>query len=152
MHNLRFNLQKEIKFKNLAKRVLVIDDEENIREIVQISLELNTNWSVTTAASGTKGVAMAKATQPDVILLDVVMPEEDGLTIFHKLQACSTTQHIPVLFFTAKIHKSELQPLLDMGVKGVMEKPFNPMTLANELAGYLAGNSLNKIQHLALAS
>lgn len=129
----------------MTKRILVIDDENNIREIVKISLELNNDWKVITVDSGNEGIAIAKVEQPDVILLDLVMPQEDGLTIFRKLQNNCKTQHIPVIFFTAAVENSELELLLDFGVKGILKKPFDPITLSNALCKYLTWDSLNKI-------
>ncbi|MCL1465109.1 response regulator [Argonema galeatum] len=116
------------------KRILVIDDEEDIREIAQFSLETMGGWEVITAAGGSEGLALALTQAPDVILLDVMMPDMDGPTLFEKLQANIATQHIPVILLTAKVQAAEQRRFVQLGVKAVIAKPFDPMTLATQLA------------------
>ncbi len=120
-----------------SKCVLIIDDEEDIREVTQLSLEMLGGWEVKTACCGREGVRKAKAEQPDAILLDVMMPDMDGPTAFQKLQADPHTSHIPVFFLTAMVQPSERQQFVDLGVKGVITKPFDPLTLADEVADEL---------------
>src|SRR5919204_4180027 len=84
------------------RRVLLIDDEDDIREVAQLSLEIVANWHVSTASSGAEGVGRAKADQPDAIILDVMMPDMDGDAPFRTLQATPATRHIPVILLTAK--------------------------------------------------
>ena len=120
-----------------AKCILVIDDEDDIREIAQISLEMVANWQVVTASSGNEGLAKARTEQPDAILLDVMMPDMDGPSTFQELQADVTTQHIPVLLLTAKVQAIDRRRFADLGVKGVISKPFDPLKLANEVAEIL---------------
>jgi CheY-like chemotaxis protein len=85
----------------LARRILVIDDENDVREVTQLSLEILGGWTVLTARSGKEGIDTAIAEQPEAILLDVMMPEMDGPTTLQQLQANTTTRHIPVIFLTA---------------------------------------------------
>jgi CheY-like chemotaxis protein len=118
----------------LPKRILVIDNEEYIREVTKICLETTTNWLVLTAGSGQEGLRTAEAEQPDAILLDVMMPDMDGLTTFRHLQANSTTQHIPVLLLTAKVQTSDRHRYTDLGIKDTIAKPFDPLQLANQIA------------------
>jgi CheY-like chemotaxis protein len=120
-----------------AKRILVIDDAEDIREVAQISLQVVGGWEVLTASSGQEGVAKAIAEQPDAILLDVMMPDQDGPTTFQQLQANSATQHIPVILLTAKALASDRQMFADLGVVSVIAKPFEPMYLAGQVAQIL---------------
>ncbi|HCV29263.1 MAG TPA: two-component system response regulator [Microcoleaceae bacterium UBA9251] len=120
-----------------AKRILVIDDAEDIREVAQISLQVVGGWEVLTASSGQEGVAKAIAEQPDAILLDVMMPDQDGPTTFQQLQANSATQHIPVILLTAKALASDRQMFADLGVASVIAKPFEPMYLAGQVAQIL---------------
>jgi CheY-like chemotaxis protein len=122
---------------DITRRLLVVDDEDDIREVAQISLELVANWQVLTAASGGEGFARAKAEQPDAILLDVMMPDMDGPMTFQRLQADPATQHIPVLLLTAKVQSAERRQFADLGVKGVIAKPFDPLKLAEEVARIL---------------
>lgn len=124
-----------------AKRILVVDDEDDIREIAQISLEMVANWRVLTASSGNEGLAKARTEQPDAILLDVMMPDMDGPSTFQKLQVDVTTQHIPVLLLTAKVQAIDRRRFADLGVKGVISKPFDPLKLANEVAEILGWHS-----------
>jgi CheY-like chemotaxis protein len=116
-----------------TKRVLVIDDEDGVREIIQFSLEAVADWEVLTAASGREGLETAQAQQPDAILLDVMMPDMDGPTTFQQLQLNATTRHIPTIFLTAKVRASEQQQLLDLGVTGTIAKPFKAQDLANQI-------------------
>ncbi|MGL4618034.1 response regulator [Chroococcidiopsis sp.] len=116
-----------------TKRVLVIDDEDGVREIIQFSLEAVAGWEVLPAASGSEGIDIAQAQQPDAILLDVMMPDLDGPATFQQLQANTTTCHIPTIFLTAKVRTSEQQQLLDLGVAGTIAKPFKAQELVEQI-------------------
>jgi len=116
-----------------TKKVLVIDDEDGIREIIQICLEAAAGWDVLTAASGSEGLTTAQAEQPDAILLDVMMPDMDGPTTFRQLQANTATKHIPTILLTAKAKISEQQQFIDLGVTGVITKPFKAQDLVNQI-------------------
>ncbi len=116
-----------------TKRILVIDDEDGIREIIQICLEAVAGWEVLTAASGSEGLANALITQPDAILLDVMMPEMDGPMTFRLLQANAATQNIPTILLTAKAKISEQQQFINLGVTGVITKPFKAQDLVNQI-------------------
>lgn len=120
-----------------TKRVLVIDDEDGVREIIQFSLEAAAGWEVLTAASGSEGIETAQTQQPDAILLDVMMPDLDGSATFEQLQANAATRHIPTIFLTAKVRASEQQQLLDLGVVGAIAKPFKAQDLANQIRALL---------------
>ncbi len=120
-----------------VKRILIIDDAEDIREVAQVSLEIVGGWEVLTASSGIEGVAKAVAQQPDAILLDVMMPDQDGPTTFLQLQANSATQHIPVILLTAKALAGDRRMFADLGVASVIAKPFEPMSLASQVAQVL---------------
>ncbi|MDV2991412.1 MAG: Alkaline phosphatase synthesis transcriptional regulatory protein PhoP [Chroococcidiopsis sp. SAG 2025] len=120
-----------------TKRVLVIDDEDGVREIIQFSLEAVAGWEVLPAASGSEGIDIAQAQQPDAILLDVMMPDLDGPATFQQLQANTTTCHIPTIFLTAKVRTSEQQQLLDLGVAGTIAKPFKAQELVAQIRDIL---------------
>jgi len=117
-----------------TKHVLIVDDEDHIREVVQVSLEIVGKLKVSTACSGKEGLVKAETEQPDAILLDVMMPDMDGLTTFRQLQDNPVTRHIPVLFLTAKVQSSDRHAFLTLGVKGVITKPFDPLRLANQVS------------------
>lgn len=118
----------------MTKRILVIDNEAYIREVTQICLETVVGWDVITAGSGQEGIDKAIAEQPDAILLDVMMPDMDGITTFQKLQENPTTQPIPVLLLTAKVQASDRRRYTELGIKAAIAKPFNPTELATEIA------------------
>ena len=119
------------------KRVLIIDDEDDIREVAQMSLETMAGWEVQTARSGKEGLEMALAGRPDVVLLDVMMPDMDGPTTFQEFKARPETSHIPVVLLTAKVQKTEQGQFSAMGFKAILAKPFDPVTLADQLAEIL---------------
>jgi two-component system, OmpR family, alkaline phosphatase synthesis response regulator PhoP len=120
-----------------TKRVLIIDDEETIQTVVQFGIRMRAGWDVLTASSGSQGLQTAQAEKPDVILLDVMMPEMDGIATFKALQAHPETEQIPVIFLTAKAQTSEKRQFHDLGVSGVITKPFNSLDLPEQIAKIL---------------
>ncbi len=123
-----------------VKRVLIIDDEDDIREVAQTSLEIMGGWNVSTAASSSEGITIAETEQPDVILLDVMMPDMDGPATFQRLQANPATAQIPVILLTAKAQASDQRYFADLGVTAVLTKPFNSVTVAEQVAETLGWN------------
>ncbi|MDA8282392.1 MAG: response regulator [Actinomycetota bacterium] len=121
----------------VTRRVLLIDDEELIREVVEVSLAKVGGWEVLTASSGEEGLGKAVAERPDAVLLDVMMPGLDGPGTLARLQADPATAAIPVVFLTAKVRQSEQQQWVDRGAAGVLVKPFDPMLLASQVAEVL---------------
>ncbi len=122
------------------KRILVIDDEADIREIAKMSLEITKRWEILTAASGKEGIAIAAKEQPDAILLDVMMPAIDGLATLKELSQSSTTQRIPVILLTATVRAATQQQYADLGAKAVLLKPFDPGTLGSQIEKALNWN------------
>jgi two-component system, OmpR family, alkaline phosphatase synthesis response regulator PhoP len=120
-----------------TKRVLIIDDEETIQTVVQFGIRMTAGWDVFTASSALKGIQTAQIEQPDVILLDVMMPDMDGIATFKALQSHPDTKHIPVIFLTAKAQTSEKRQFHDLGVSGVITKPFNSLDLPDQIAKIL---------------
>ncbi len=116
----------------MTRRILVIDDEEAIRIVLEASLSFTTRWAVLTASSGVEGMTMAQAEQPDAILLDVMMPGIGGIDLFHRLQAQALTRNIPVIFLTAQAREIERQALETLGA-GVILKPFEPEAIAHQI-------------------
>ncbi|MBD2346798.1 response regulator [Anabaena subtropica] len=121
----------------MTKRILVIDDEDSVREIIQISLESVAGWDTLTASSGSEGIAIAESEHFDAILLDVMMPYMDGPTTFKKLQASVATCKIPTIMVTAKAQTSEQKQLIDLGVAGVITKPCLPSDLVSSICQIL---------------
>jgi CheY-like chemotaxis protein len=126
------------------KRILVIDDEEDIREVTKLCLEMMGGWEVSTADSGRQGLALAAAEQPDAIILDLMMPELDGVATLSRLQANPTTEHIPVIFLTAHIQASNRRGFSELGATAVMPKPFDPIALASQVARILGWNQSDR--------
>jgi CheY-like chemotaxis protein len=121
----------------MSRSILIVDDDEHIREIAQLTLEAIAGWTVATAGSGQEGIARALAIPPDAILLDVMMPEMDGPTTVGKLKASDATRHIPVVLLTAKVLEEDKRGFMDLGIDGIISKPFDPMTLADEISNAL---------------
>ena len=120
-----------------TRRILIVDDESDIREVAQMSLEMVSGWHVLTAESGDQGIAKARQEKPDAILLDAMMPDMDGAATFQKLQADPSTKQIPVIMFTAKVQPADRKRFADLGVKDVIAKPFDPMKLGSQIAAML---------------
>lgn len=121
----------------MKRTVLLVDDEDDIREVAQLSLEMVGGWHVLAAPSAAEGIRLAVAEVPDAILLDVMMPEMDGPTAFQQLRSDPRTSRIPVVLLTAKTQAAERSRFLDLGVEAVIAKPFDPMTLPAEVASAL---------------
>lgn len=122
------------------RRILIIDDEDDIREVAALSLEATAGWHVMTASSGAKGIETAITEQPDAILMDVMMPGVDGPTTFREMQQIPAIVHIPVVLLTAKVQGVDKRRFADLGVAGVLFKPFDPLTLASQIADTLNWN------------
>jgi len=118
----------------MPKHILLIDDEDDIREVATVSLEIVAGWRVSSAKSGAAGLELAKRSRPDAILLDVMMPKQDGPDTLRALRGDEATATIPVIFLTAKVEPSEHERLRMIGAAGILAKPFNPMTLANQVS------------------
>ena len=119
-----------------AKRILLVDDEPSILAVARIGLK-RMGWSVLTAASGSECIVKAETEQPDAIVLDVMMPEMDGLATLKQLQNNLQVKDIPVIFLTAKAQKSDRRRFYASGVRGFITKPFDPTTLACQISGFL---------------
>ena len=117
-----------------TRRILIVDDEDDIREVAQVSLELVGHYEVLTASCGRDGVDSARTGRPDAILLDVMMPDLDGPATLAALRADPATRDIPVLFLTAKTAAAERTRLAELGVAGILTKPFDPLKLAAQVA------------------
>ena len=119
------------------RRILIIDDEDDIREVAALSLEATAGWDILTAHSGAEGIEVAKQAQPDAILMDVMMPGQDGPTTFRTMQTIPEIAHIPVLLLTAKVQGVDQRRFANLGVASVLFKPFDPLTLASQISEVL---------------
>jgi CheY-like chemotaxis protein len=121
------------------RRILIIDDEDDIREVAALSLEATVGWQVITASSGQAGMRAAAASvpPPDAILMDVMMPGLDGPSTFKLMQQDPAIAHIPVLLLTAKVQGIDQRRFAGLGVAAVLFKPFDPLTLASQISDAL---------------
>lgn len=123
-------------------RILLIDDEDDIREVASLTLEATAGWQVIAASSGADGIRVALAEKPEAILMDVMMPEMDGPTTFREMQKIPELANIPVILLTAKVQGVDQRRFSDLGVAAVLFKPFDPMTLAQQIAEVLHWDSV----------
>ncbi len=120
------------------KKILLIDDEDDIREVAEFAFESDGAFEVFTASNGRAGIELAQRVHPDVILLDVMMPELDGPSTHALLQESASTRAIPVIFLTAKVQASDRRTLLALGARGIIAKPFDPILLPRQVLEVLA--------------
>ncbi|MET1006788.1 MAG: response regulator [Propionibacteriaceae bacterium] len=117
----------------LPRKVLVVDDDDIIREVAKLALEVVGGWQVSTATNGQEAGRLASSDRPDVVLLDVMMPALDGPGTAALLREDPLTREVPVIFLTAKTPLGEEQLASEPNVVGVISKPFDPMVLAQEI-------------------
>ena len=118
----------------MSSRLLLVDDEDAIRIIASISLERVGGWKVIAASSGQAALEAVQDDGPfDAVLMDVMMPGLDGPTTLQRMRSGVLPQHVPVIFLTAKVGQAERERLISLGAQGVLAKPFDPMTLPDEL-------------------
>jgi CheY-like chemotaxis protein len=122
------------------KKILIVDDEERIREVVRVCLVKLAKWETLIAASGSEAIQIAAEAQPDAILLDVSMPGMNGLETLQQLQSNPQTQQIPVIFLTAKVQPSEQLQYQQLGVVGLIMKPFDPVQISQQISQLLGWN------------
>lgn len=124
----------------MTRRILIVDDEDDIRDVVQVSLEEFAGWQAVTAASGAEGLRIARSETLDAILLDLSMPDMDGFDLCQALKADSAIRQVPVIVLTAKVMPSDQRQLSELDVAGIIAKPFDPMTIWQEVAQILGWN------------
>lgn len=115
------------------QHILCIDDEADILEVAQLSLEMVGGFKVTCLGSGREAINKAAGIQPDLILLDVMMPQLDGPSTLTALRAQADLRHVPIVFMTARVQPAEVQHYLDLGAAGVTAKPFDAMALPGQI-------------------
>jgi CheY-like chemotaxis protein len=115
------------------REILYVDDEPDIREIVQMALGLAPTLSVSTADSGIRALQSMQAKRPDLVLLDVMMPNMDGPTTLQQMRSQAELQSIPVIFMTAKAMPQEVARFRSLGAAAVIAKPFDPMLLGEQV-------------------
>ena len=120
-----------------SRRILLVDDDDGIREVTRVSLETTMGWQVLTASSGDEALRLAGEEGLSAILLDVMMPDMDGAETFARLREREESRDIPVVLLTAKTQKADLANYAEMGVAGTVQQPFDPLSLGREVADAL---------------
>lgn len=115
------------------REILYVDDEPDIREIVQMALGLVPTLTVSTADSGLRALESMQTKRPDLVLLDVMMPNMDGPTTLQQMRSQPELQSIPVIFMTAKAMPQEVARFRALGAAAVIAKPFDPMSLGEHV-------------------
>jgi CheY-like chemotaxis protein len=133
-------------------RILHVEDEPDIREVVELSLGLDPDFQTRSCSSGHEALVVAAEWLPDIVLLDVVMPEMDGPDTLARLRSQAQTADIPVVFMTARAQTREIDLFRSLGAAGVIPKPFDPMTLAASVRSYLkpADNGIDAVRTVFL--
>jgi DNA-binding response OmpR family regulator len=116
--------------------VLVVDDDPVIQKLLQVNFEME-GYDVVIAGDGEEGLALAREEQPDLVLLDVMMPKMNGLDVAVALRSDSVTERIPIIMLSAKAQASDVQAGLDLGVDDYVTKPFDPLELLERVAALL---------------
>lgn len=122
--------------KKELKKILYVEDEADIRLIVQIALEDMGGFTLKSCSNGYEAIAGVDAFKPDLILLDVMMPGLDGRATLQELRKIPSAKKIPVIFMTARIQEKEIAQYKELGIMEVISKPFEPLTLADTLRSY----------------
>lgn len=117
----------------ILTKLLVVDDDDDILTIAKFALEDLKGVAIKYVNSGEEAVQEALTFQPDMILLDVMMPKMDGIATLKAIHLLPSIAHIPIIFFTAKVQKSELDKFISIGAFDIITKPFDPLTLANSV-------------------
>lgn len=119
--------------KKEVKKILYAEDELDVQTIVEISVWSTSNYEIKTCCNGKLLLECVEDYNPDLILLDVMMPEMDGPTTLKNLQLNEKTKDIPVIFITAKAQNHEIKLFNETGVIGVITKPFDPISLCSNI-------------------
>lgn len=126
--------------KMIGKQILIVDDQEHLRELVQLCLEDLAGWNTLVAESGQECLQILETERPNAILLDLSMPGMDGFAVYDRLQSDPITRSIPVILLTARVLSSDMAEFAEMGVAGVIRKPFEATTLPEKVAEILGWN------------
>jgi CheY-like chemotaxis protein len=123
--------------KMIGKQILIVDDQEHLRELIKLCLEDLAGWNTLAAESGQECLEILKTERPNAILLDLSMPGMDGFAVCDRLQSDPITRSIPVILLTARVLSSDTANFAQMGVAGVIRKPFEATTLPGKVAEIL---------------
>jgi two-component system, OmpR family, response regulator len=115
------------------KKILYAEDEPDVQTVVELTIQTMSNYSIKVCDNGKRLLECVQDYNPDLILLDVMMPEMDGPTTLKNLQENIKTKDIPVVFMTAKAQVHEIETFKESGVLGIITKPFDPINLCSEI-------------------
>ena len=116
-----------------TQKIMYVEDEPDIQTIARIALEQIGGFTLLVCSSGQEALDQVSDFAPDIILLDVMMPEMDGIETFRQLRTLPACTGIPVVFMTARVQTHEIKEYLDLGAVDVIAKPFSPITLADQV-------------------
>jgi two-component system, OmpR family, response regulator len=116
------------------RHILCVDDDDDILEVTKLCLESIGGFRVTCRSSGADIVSVIEREKPDLVLLDVMMPDADGPSTLKLLQQAMPPSHVPVVFMTARVQPTEVRDYLGLGAAGVVTKPFDPMQISAHVA------------------
>lgn len=117
----------------MLQRILHVDDDDDIRTLTRVALEVVGGFKVLQCASGQDALDVVETFAPDLLLLDVMMPGLDGEQTFHMIRQIKSLEELPVVFMTAKVHEQSVRRLYAIGAAGIVAKPFDPLELPNVL-------------------
>lgn len=126
--------------KGKIEKILLVDDDSNIRLITEMTLQGLTDWKICLAESGQEALTKIAEDCPDLVLLDMMMPDMDGLTVFAQMKGKLGKATPPVIFMTAKVQRQEVDRYKSMGAAGIIMKPFDPMTLPEQIYAILSAS------------
>lgn len=115
------------------KKILYVEDQKDIQMIAKAALETIGEYELMICSSGIEALAQIVEFNPDLLLLDVMMPGMDGPATLKEIKKRDDVKNIPVIFMTAKVLPSEIDQLMSMGAISIVPKPFDPVTLANNI-------------------
>lgn len=122
-------------------RVLYLEDDPSLSELAMMGLEYNPVFDVLHCASGKEAISKCAEFKPQLCLFDVMLPEMDGPTTFHKVRETMKAEDLPVIFMTAKAQRHEVAQYMALGALGVIRKPFNPLTIGDEVGEMWRNNN-----------
>jgi two-component system, OmpR family, response regulator len=130
--------------KKELRKILYAEDDTDVQTIVELTMQTMSNFDLKICDNGKKLMECVEEYNPDLIILDVMMPEMDGPSTFRNLQFKETTKDIPVIFMTAKAQAHEVKDFKECGVIGIITKPFDPIKLCHEIAKIWCENFTEK--------
>jgi CheY-like chemotaxis protein len=130
---------------NKLSKIMCVEDEPDIQAVAQLALADVGGFDVCIVGSGAEALARATDYAPDLILLDVMMPSMDGPSTLQAMRRIPSLAHTPIVFMTAKVQAHEIEEYKGLGAAGTIPKPFDPMTLADQVRRIW--DDLEQLQH-----